>query len=179
MRMKHTSPKGVRVTQAYWGKDRGNRWKVTNQQVNRSEEGEIRWYTVRRDKSGSEAETGRKQRRDRYGLHTGSSGSARERDWVVGSQILTHLCEAATSRSLFRLKVQISSWGYFKAESVEPWTSVSTEEVPFSITFHKSVTVISVSQGQVLDCWVNNILHSHLSVMATPSHRHSNQSISL
>ena len=44
---------------------------------------------VRRDKSGSEAETGWKQRRNRYGLHTGSSGSAREHDWVVGLQILT------------------------------------------------------------------------------------------
>ena len=44
---------------------------------------------VRRDKSRSEAETGRKQRRDRYRLHMGSSGSAREHDWVVGSQILT------------------------------------------------------------------------------------------
>ena len=44
---------------------------------------------VQRDKSGSEAETGRKRRRNRYGLHTGSSGSTRERDWVVGSQILT------------------------------------------------------------------------------------------
>ena len=87
--MKHTSPKGVQVTQAYWGKDRGNRWKVTNQQVNGSEEGEIRWYTVRRDKSGSKAETGQKRRRDRYGLHMGSSGSAREHDWVVGLQILT------------------------------------------------------------------------------------------
>ena len=45
---------------------------------------------VWRDKSGSEAETGRKRRRNRYGLHTGSLGSTRERDWVVGSQILTH-----------------------------------------------------------------------------------------
>ena len=44
---------------------------------------------VRRDKSGSEVETGWKRRRNRYGLHTGSSGSTRERDWVVGSQILT------------------------------------------------------------------------------------------
>ena len=44
---------------------------------------------VRRDKFGSEAETGRKRRRNRYGLHTGSSGSTQERDWVVGSQILT------------------------------------------------------------------------------------------
>ena len=44
---------------------------------------------VRRDKFGSEAETGRKRRRNRYGLHTGSSGSIRECDWVVGSQILT------------------------------------------------------------------------------------------
>ena len=44
---------------------------------------------VWRDKSGSEAETGRRQRRDRYGLHMGSSGSAWEHDWVVGSQILT------------------------------------------------------------------------------------------
>ena len=44
---------------------------------------------VRRDKSGSEAETGQKRRRNRYGLHTGSSGSTQERDWVVGSQILT------------------------------------------------------------------------------------------
>ena len=43
------------------------------------------------DKSGSEAETGQKRRRDRYGLHTGSSGSAWEHDWVVGSQILTVL----------------------------------------------------------------------------------------
>ena len=44
---------------------------------------------VRRDKSGGEAETGRKRRRNKYGLHTGSSGSTRKHDWVVGSQILT------------------------------------------------------------------------------------------
>ena len=44
---------------------------------------------VRRDKSGSEAETSRERRRNRYGLHTGSLGFAWERDWVVGSQILT------------------------------------------------------------------------------------------
>ena len=44
---------------------------------------------VRRDKSGSEVETSRKRRRNRYRLHTGSLGSTRERDWVVGSQILT------------------------------------------------------------------------------------------
>ena len=49
---------------------------------------------VRRDKFGSEAETGRKRRRNRYGLHTGSSGSTRERDWVVGSQILTPAARA-------------------------------------------------------------------------------------
>ena len=45
------------------------------------------------DKSGSEAETGQRRRRDRYGLHTGSSGSAQECNWVVGSQILTNLIE--------------------------------------------------------------------------------------
>ena len=36
-------------------------------------------------------ETSQKQRRDRYGLHMGSSGSAREHNWVVGSQILTDM----------------------------------------------------------------------------------------
>ena len=30
-----------------------------------------------------------KRRRDKDGLHTGLSGSTREHDWVVGSQILT------------------------------------------------------------------------------------------
>ena len=43
----------------------------------------------RGDKSGSGAEAVRKQRRDKDGLCTGLSGSARECDWVVGSQILT------------------------------------------------------------------------------------------
>ena len=43
----------------------------------------------RGDKSGSGAEAVRKRRRDKDGLRTGLLGSARERDWVVGSQILT------------------------------------------------------------------------------------------
>ena len=43
----------------------------------------------RGDKSGSGAEAVRKRRRDKDGLRTGLSGSAWERDWVVGSQILT------------------------------------------------------------------------------------------
>ena len=43
----------------------------------------------RGDKSGSGAEAVRKRRRDKDGLHMGLSGSARERDWVVGLQILT------------------------------------------------------------------------------------------
>ena len=47
----------------------------------------------RGDKSGSGAEAVRKWRRDKDGLCTGLSGSARERDWVVGSQILTIYCE--------------------------------------------------------------------------------------
>ena len=41
------------------------------------------------DKSGSGAEAIRKRRRDKDGLRMGLSGSARERNWVVGSQILT------------------------------------------------------------------------------------------
>ena len=52
---------------------------------------------VWRDKSRSEAETGRKRRRNRYGLHMGSSGSAQERDWVVGSQILTQVLHSRCS----------------------------------------------------------------------------------
>ena len=43
----------------------------------------------RGDKSRSGAEAIQKQRRDKDGLRTGLSGSAREHDWVVGSQILT------------------------------------------------------------------------------------------
>ena len=43
----------------------------------------------RGDKSGSGAEAVRKQRRDKDGLRMGLSGSAREHDWMVGSQILT------------------------------------------------------------------------------------------
>ena len=43
----------------------------------------------RGDKSGSGAEAVRKRRRDKDGTRTGLLGSARERDWVVGSQILT------------------------------------------------------------------------------------------
>ena len=43
----------------------------------------------RGDKSGSGAEAVRKRRRDKDGTRTGLSGSARERDWVVGLQILT------------------------------------------------------------------------------------------
>ena len=43
----------------------------------------------RGDKSRSGAEAVWKQRRDKDGLHMGLLGSARERDWVVGSQILT------------------------------------------------------------------------------------------
>ena len=41
------------------------------------------------DKSRSGTEAVRKRRRDKDGLRTGLSGSARERNWVVGSQILT------------------------------------------------------------------------------------------
>ena len=48
----------------------------------------------RGDKSGSGAEAVWKRRRDKDGLRTGLLGSARERDWVVGSQILTHdMCD--------------------------------------------------------------------------------------
>ena len=43
----------------------------------------------RGDKSGSGAGAVQKRRRDKDGLRTGLSGSAWERDWVVGSQILT------------------------------------------------------------------------------------------
>ena len=43
----------------------------------------------RGDKSGSGAEAVRKRRRDKDGLCTGLLGSTRERNWVVGSQILT------------------------------------------------------------------------------------------
>ena len=43
----------------------------------------------RGDKSRSGAEAVRKRRRDKDGLRTGLSGSTRERNWVVGSQILT------------------------------------------------------------------------------------------
>ena len=43
----------------------------------------------RGDKSGSGVEAVWKRRRDKDRLRTGLSGSARERDWVVGSQILT------------------------------------------------------------------------------------------
>ena len=64
---------------------------------------------VRRDKSGSEAETGRKRRRNRYGLHTGSSGSTRERDWVVGSQILTASTGASDQRQSTRYGVKMDS----------------------------------------------------------------------
>ena len=43
----------------------------------------------RGDKSGSGVEAVRKRRRDKDGLRTGLLDSARECDWVVGSQILT------------------------------------------------------------------------------------------
>ena len=43
----------------------------------------------RGDKSGSGVEAVRKRRRDKDRLRTGLSDSAQERNWVVGSQILT------------------------------------------------------------------------------------------
>ena len=57
----------------------------------------------RGDKSGSGAEAVRKWRRDKDGLRTGLLGSAWERDWVVGSQILTDGLSGHSRRHAHRL----------------------------------------------------------------------------
>ena len=84
----------------FWGKS-----KHTERKIGGTSEGWLidRWMEVKKvkygdvqyrgEKSGCEAETVWKQRRDKDGLHIGPLGSAREHNWVVGLQILIWDCD--------------------------------------------------------------------------------------